>query len=113
MSDADRSPAELILAFVSELADDQLSVAAIHRIYRGIDRDVLVAALGDGFELSPAGAVYSGTPAEMLAFLRAEGPAANAPLPTLPLPEDVPPAGDEPGDADEDAGEEASAVTES
>jgi uncharacterized protein (DUF1015 family) len=61
------SPAELILAFVSELADDQLSVAAIHRIYRGIDRDVLVAALGDGFELSPAGAVYSGTPAEMLA----------------------------------------------
>ena len=51
------SPAELTLAFVSELVEDQLSVAAIHRVYRSIDREALVAALDVGFEMSPAGPV--------------------------------------------------------
>ena len=59
------SPAELTLAFVSELVEDQLSVAAIHRIYRSIDREALVAALDAGFEMSPAGPVGAGTLAEM------------------------------------------------
>jgi uncharacterized protein (DUF1015 family) len=61
------SPAELTLAFVSELVDDQLSVAAIHRVYRGIDRDALVAALESGFTTSPAGEVGPGTLAAMAA----------------------------------------------
>lgn len=57
--------AELTLAFVNELVDDQLSVEAIHRIYRGIDRADLVAALGAGFEMSDAGPVSAATLAEM------------------------------------------------
>ena len=53
------------MAFVSELVEDQLSVAAIHRVYRSIDREALVAALEVGFEMSPAGPVHAGTLAEM------------------------------------------------
>ena len=63
------SPAELTLAFVSELVEDQLSVAAIHRVYRTIDRDALVAALESGFTTSPAGQVGAGT----LATMRSRG----------------------------------------
>jgi uncharacterized protein (DUF1015 family) len=59
------SPAELILAFVSELVEDQLSVAAIHRVYRAVDHAALVAALAEGFELSASGPVDRGTVAEM------------------------------------------------
>ena len=62
---ADDSPAEQTMLFVSELIDEQLSVEAIHRVYRDIDRDDLVAALGVGFDLSAAGAVTSATLAEM------------------------------------------------
>jgi uncharacterized protein (DUF1015 family) len=47
------SPAELTLAFVNELIEDQLSVAAIHRLYAGIDIADLAAALGRSFELTP------------------------------------------------------------
>jgi uncharacterized protein (DUF1015 family) len=61
------SPAELTLAFVSELVEDQLSVAAIHRVYRSIDRAALVAALEVGFTTSPAGPVGPGTLAQMRA----------------------------------------------
>ena len=39
-------PAEQTLAFVSELAADQLSVQAIHRLYADIDFDDLAEALG-------------------------------------------------------------------
>ncbi|MAT05554.1 MAG: hypothetical protein CL424_10985 [Acidimicrobiaceae bacterium] len=59
------TPAEETLIFVSELIEDQLSVEAIHRVYRGIDRDRLVAALERGFELTPAGPVTSTTLSEM------------------------------------------------
>ncbi len=59
------SPAELTLAFVSELVEDQLSVAAIHRVYRDIDRESLVTALEAGFTTTPAGAVGPATLAEM------------------------------------------------
>ena len=56
---------DLTLAFVSELVADQLSVEAIHRVYRGVGRDVLVSALAASFDLRPAGPVDSGTLAEM------------------------------------------------
>lgn len=59
------TPAELTLAFVSELVADQLSVEAIHRVYRDIERDSLVTALSAGFDLEPAGPVSAATLAEM------------------------------------------------
>lgn len=64
---ANADAADLTLAFVSELIEDQLSVAAIHRVYRGIDRGELVDALGQGFVMSSAGAVGRHTVAEMSA----------------------------------------------
>ena len=64
-SGSDETPAELTLAFVSELVADQLSVEAIHRVYRDISRDELVAALSEGFELDAAGPVSTTTLAEM------------------------------------------------
>jgi len=47
------TPAELTLAFVNELIEDQLSVAAIHRVYANIDVADLAAALDRSFELIP------------------------------------------------------------
>ncbi|CAN5845557.1 DUF1015 domain-containing protein [soil metagenome] len=46
------SPAELTLAFVNELVDDQLSVAPIHRLYTGVEAGALRAALDRSFLLS-------------------------------------------------------------
>lgn len=62
---SDETPAELTLAFVSELVADQLSVEAIHRVYRDIDREALVDALARGFDLEPAGPVSAATLADM------------------------------------------------
>ena len=62
---SEETSAELTLAFVNELVTDQLSVEAIHRVYRDIDNDRLVEALSAGFEISPAGLVSSETLAEM------------------------------------------------
>jgi uncharacterized protein (DUF1015 family) len=45
------TPAELTLAFVNELIEDQLSVAAIHRLYTDIEIADLADALGRSFEL--------------------------------------------------------------
>ena len=45
------SQAELTLAFVNELIEDQLSVAAIHRLYAGIELADLADALGRSFDL--------------------------------------------------------------
>jgi uncharacterized protein (DUF1015 family) len=61
--------AELTLAFVSELIDDQLSVEAIHRLYAGISEEELLGALGRSFELEPANPPDSGT----LAAMRRDG----------------------------------------
>jgi uncharacterized protein (DUF1015 family) len=61
----DAGAAELTLAFVSELVADQLSVEAIHRVYRDISYDDLVAALSVGFDVTPAGDVSPATLAEM------------------------------------------------
>jgi uncharacterized protein (DUF1015 family) len=61
------SPAELTLTFVSELVADQLSVEAIHRVYREIGFDDLVAALAVGFDLGDAVPVGPDTLARMSA----------------------------------------------
>ncbi|MGA1746528.1 MAG: DUF1015 family protein [Ilumatobacteraceae bacterium] len=42
--------AELTLMFVNELVPDQLAVAAIHRVYEGLDVDEMLDALGPLFE---------------------------------------------------------------
>ena len=45
--------AETTLAFVNELVADQLSIEAIHRLYRGIGADELRAVLSQSFDLEP------------------------------------------------------------
>jgi len=62
---ANAAPAELTLAFISELVEEQLSVEAIHRVYRDISFDDLESALSLGFEITPSGRVSAGTLAEM------------------------------------------------
>ena len=47
------TPAELTLAFVNELIEEQLSVAAIHRLYSDIDVADLARALARSFDLVP------------------------------------------------------------
>ncbi len=47
-------PAEYTLTFVSELVADQLSVEAIHRVYRGVSYEALCSELGKFFALSSA-----------------------------------------------------------
>lgn len=46
--------AELTLALVGELVAEQVSIAAIHRLYRRIPYAALRAALADRFDLEPA-----------------------------------------------------------
>ena len=58
--------AELTLAFVNELVADQLSVEAIHRVYRGVSRAALVEALAAGFAMADAGPVTAATLDEMV-----------------------------------------------
>lgn len=58
--------AELTMAYVGELVEDQLSVEAIHRLYRGISLEHLITALSRCFELEPAGPVTSGITAAMV-----------------------------------------------
>jgi uncharacterized protein (DUF1015 family) len=45
--------AEFTLAFVGQMAEDQLSVEAIHRLYSGVGWDELRAALGACFDFEP------------------------------------------------------------
>jgi uncharacterized protein (DUF1015 family) len=58
-------PAEETLAFVGELVPEQLSVAAIHRLYTEVDPGVLRSALSRRFELTPTGPPDDGTLAAM------------------------------------------------
>ena len=61
--------AEQTLAFVNELVPEQLSVAAIHRLYRDVGFDELRTALESGFVLTP-----TETPtARTLSQMEAEG----------------------------------------
>jgi len=74
------SPADETLTFVSELVDDQLSVEAIHRLYRDISFDDLVAALDASFERVGTGTPGADTLAEMneraaLCLIAADGTA--------------------------------------
>lgn len=78
---SDETPAELTLTFISELVEDQLSVDAIHRVYRNITPTELRAALEVGFEIEDAGTVGGSTLADMqhrnaLCLLDATGTAA-------------------------------------
>lgn len=63
------TPAELTLTFVGELAPEQLSVEAIHRLYHDVTADDLAAALHRTFELTP---LDEPTPATLAAMV-AEG----------------------------------------
>ena len=61
-----KSPdAEFTLTYVAELNEDQLNVAAIHRLYNGIDAAALSTVLSADFDTRPAGAVTESTLAEM------------------------------------------------
>lgn len=53
----DAGSAELTMAYVGELVAEQLSVAAIHRLYQGVDPEALLAHLERWFTLEPAGTV--------------------------------------------------------
>jgi uncharacterized protein (DUF1015 family) len=59
------SPAELTLAFVNELVPEQLSVAAIHRLYRDISLNDLVDALSSRFDLTETATPTRETLSEM------------------------------------------------
>ncbi len=57
---------ELTLTYVGELVDDQLSVAAIHRLINGVDDAVLLGGLAAFFEALPAGQVTPGFAREVV-----------------------------------------------
>ena len=68
--------AELTLAFVAELVDDQLSVEPIHRLYSGVDLPALRAALERAFTLTEVGGDFgtvSTLNATSMVFLTADG----------------------------------------
>ncbi len=69
---------ELTLAYVGELVEDQLSVAAIHRLIAGAPDWALLQSLSPMFEMSPAGAVAPGHAREAvergaLCFIHSDG----------------------------------------
>lgn len=75
---ADASGADLTMAYVGELVAEQLSVAAIHRIYRGVEPDALLARLAEWFTTEPAGPVQPSFATETVArgalcFVDADG----------------------------------------
>ena len=59
--------AEFTLTFINELIEEQLSVEAIHRLYRGIGIESLRSHLGEFFEISSADV----TPGEVIAEMNA------------------------------------------
>ena len=59
------SDAELTMTYVNELIDEQLSVAAIHRLYEGISYTELAAALSPFFTMTDAGPVGPATLSQM------------------------------------------------
>ncbi|GAA1437134.1 DUF1015 domain-containing protein [Microlunatus lacustris] len=61
----DAGEAEETLAFVGELVPEQLSVAAIHRLYADVDADTVRTALARRFELTPTERPGPGTLAAM------------------------------------------------
>lgn len=61
----DAGAAELVLAYVAELAEPNLSVAAIHRVYASPGFDALARRLAQRFDFTDAGPVAPGTIVEM------------------------------------------------
>jgi uncharacterized protein (DUF1015 family) len=59
------SGAELTMTYVNELIDEQLSVAAIHRLYEGISYKELAAALSPFFTITDADPVGPTTLSQM------------------------------------------------
>jgi uncharacterized protein (DUF1015 family) len=57
--------AELTMTYINELIDEQLSVAAIHRLYEGISYKDLAAALSPFFTITDADPVGSTTLSQM------------------------------------------------
>jgi len=57
--------AELTMTYVNELIDEQLSVAAIHRLYEGISYNELAAALSPFFTINDADPVGTSTLSQM------------------------------------------------
>ncbi len=71
-------PAELTLAYVAELVDDQLSIDAIHRLYHGVTAEELLTRLSSAFSASEAGPVTPAFASELVArgalcLVRADG----------------------------------------
>ncbi|MFM8562442.1 MAG: DUF1015 domain-containing protein, partial [Acidimicrobiia bacterium] len=60
-----RGSAELTMTYIGELIEEQLSVDAIHRLYTGVTVDALSRALGEFFDMSPAGVVEPAITHEM------------------------------------------------
>ena len=58
--------AELTLTYINELIDEQLSVAAIHRLYEGITYKQLAAALSPFFTINDADPVGETTLSQMI-----------------------------------------------
>ena len=50
-------PWDLTLTYVGELVESQLSIDAIHRLYRSISADALTTVLAASFDLTPAGPI--------------------------------------------------------
>jgi uncharacterized protein (DUF1015 family) len=65
-SGRDDLAAELTMTYVGELVEDQLSVAAIHRLVTGIAAAELRQRLGEWFEMSPAGPVTAAFAVEVV-----------------------------------------------
>lgn len=70
--------AELTLTFVAELVEDQLSIDAIHRVYRGLDSAALAERLAGYFEPTEAGPIDATAAAQVtqraaLCFVRPDG----------------------------------------
>jgi uncharacterized protein (DUF1015 family) len=53
----DAGGAELTMAYVAELVEDQLSIDAIHRIYSDVAAEELLARLSEYFDTAPAGEI--------------------------------------------------------
>jgi len=54
---AGSGPWDLTLTYVGELVESQLSIDAIHRLYRGIEPDALAEVLAESFDLTSAGPI--------------------------------------------------------
>jgi len=65
-ADGASGPWDLTLTYVNELVAEQLSVAAIHRLYTDISYGALRDALGHSFDLAAAGPVSAKTTIDMI-----------------------------------------------